>query len=289
MTRPKLRGKILPFKNTFKEQWCLCASVQGGIAFFVFPPYICRDEVEFVKTTEQLRTEIVEYLRNYISDHRLNPGDRIPSENMLASKFGTNRNTVRSALLVLKARGLLCSSQGKGFFVARQPERFVCRFDGSMEFSQGPEQEGQEHDGELLRQVIRPCSVEEAELLKLEPEETVVELYQLRSVKGQRVAVCVSVLPERLVPGLRLQPGSFPGTGPYLVGTFGLPQPMSRKIMVTADLPEPEERKLLGIPDSVPILQQEILYTINGNKPVERCIIRARGDCFHLSVNREWG
>ena len=43
---------------------------------------------------------VIAWIRRELSEGRLKPGDRIPSENMLQEKFGVSRQTVRKALSV---------------------------------------------------------------------------------------------------------------------------------------------------------------------------------------------
>ena len=237
-----------------------------------------------MQTPDQIRDEIIEYLRNYIESGNLAPGDKLPSENCLAQRFATNRNTVRSALLVLKARGMIRSSRGRGFFMEEQPDRFTYRFNQMLGLSESLKHENAEHAASLIGQQVRPCTQAEAELLRLEEGEPIVELLQLRMVNGQKTAVCTSLIPEKFIPGLQLGPDEFQGTNHILIEKYGLPHPVCRRVVVSACLPEPEEQALLGIPESVPILQQEILYTIHGDEPIEAFTIRARGDSFQLSV-----
>lgn len=67
---------------------------------------------------------IVEQIRTLIRQGRLNPGDRLPSERHLCERFGVSRVTVREALRVLEAGGLIEVRVGArgGAFVS-QPTR----------------------------------------------------------------------------------------------------------------------------------------------------------------------
>jgi GntR family transcriptional regulator, transcriptional repressor for pyruvate dehydrogenase complex len=57
---------------------------------------------------------IGDQLREGILKGELSPGDRLPPERELASRFGTNRNTLREAIRALEAQGLVRARQGDG-------------------------------------------------------------------------------------------------------------------------------------------------------------------------------
>ncbi|MFC8501733.1 GntR family transcriptional regulator [Pedococcus sp. NPDC057267] len=62
---------------------------------------------------------IADDLRSQIRQGQLAPGDRLPSETATAAKHGTTVPTVRQAMAVLRAEGLVESRQGIGTFVRK--------------------------------------------------------------------------------------------------------------------------------------------------------------------------
>ena len=71
---------------------------------------------------------IVDELRASILEGRLEDGERLPSENELAERYGTSRPTVRRAIALLKAEGLVNTEQGRGAFVSAEALMCACRF-----------------------------------------------------------------------------------------------------------------------------------------------------------------
>jgi len=66
---------------------------------------------------KKISEEIVEQIKDLIAKGDLRPGDRVPSEREMASLLGVSRPSVREAIMVLEAMGLLESRQGGGTFV----------------------------------------------------------------------------------------------------------------------------------------------------------------------------
>lgn len=69
---------------------------------------------------------IVDQIKLLIRDGRLQPGDRLPSERELCQRFGVSRVTVREALRVLEANGLLAirvGAHGGAFLTSPTTER----------------------------------------------------------------------------------------------------------------------------------------------------------------------
>jgi len=66
---------------------------------------------------KKISEEIVTQIKVLISDGQLKPGERVPSERELAALLGVSRPSVREAIMVLEAMGLVESRQGGGTFV----------------------------------------------------------------------------------------------------------------------------------------------------------------------------
>ncbi|MDR7520519.1 MAG: FadR/GntR family transcriptional regulator [Armatimonadota bacterium] len=69
----------------------------------------------------RLKEQAVRQIRRLIQDGALRPGDRLPSERQLSAQFQISRGTVREALQLLEAIGLLEIRQGEGAFVRATP------------------------------------------------------------------------------------------------------------------------------------------------------------------------
>lgn len=77
-------------------------------------------------SVDRVSQVIVDQIKVLIRDGRLQPGDRLPSERELCQRFGVSRVTVREALRVLEAGGLLTirvGAHGGAFLTSPTTER----------------------------------------------------------------------------------------------------------------------------------------------------------------------
>jgi GntR family transcriptional regulator len=75
------------------------------------------------KVSDSKRARVVEALRNDLDAGRWRPGQQLPAEPVLAERFSVNRHTVRAALEVLAADGLVTSVRRQGWYA--QPDERV--------------------------------------------------------------------------------------------------------------------------------------------------------------------
>jgi GntR family transcriptional regulator len=68
---------------------------------------------------------VADAIRAHITEQALNPGDQLPTEPHLVREHGVSRLTIRHALDVLQAEGLIERFHGRGTFVRRPPRRMT--------------------------------------------------------------------------------------------------------------------------------------------------------------------
>lgn len=71
-----------------------------------------------IDRTPSLAARLAQRLRDEILSGQLAVGDRLPTEQAIAARFGVSRPTVREAIGLLKHDGLVTTRQGAGAFVA---------------------------------------------------------------------------------------------------------------------------------------------------------------------------
>ncbi len=74
----------------------------------------------------RLYEDVVQQLQGLVSSGKLEPGDQLPTERALAEQLAVSRASVREALRILEARGMLEARAGQGVFVrGRRTEEIV--------------------------------------------------------------------------------------------------------------------------------------------------------------------
>ncbi|MEY4766189.1 MAG: hypothetical protein RI907_2862 [Pseudomonadota bacterium] len=198
------------------------------------------------------------------------PGEAIPSEIELASRFKVSQGTVRKAVDELAAENLLTRRQGKGTFVATHAEEQVqYRFLRVAPDVQAPQQEGAAQREFLdCRRLRAPVDV--ARLLKLKAGDMVVEVRRVLHFSGQPVVFDDIWLPGHLFKGLtaeRLSEYRGPMYGLF-ESEFGVRMIRAEEKIrgVAADALAAER---LNVPLGAPLLSVERLSYTYGDQPVE--------------------
>lgn len=74
---------------------------------------------------DRIYEQVARQIRQQILEGRLVPGDRLPPERELARQFGVSRVSIRQALTLLMAEGLIENRVGEGTFLRENGNRFT--------------------------------------------------------------------------------------------------------------------------------------------------------------------
>jgi GntR family transcriptional regulator len=141
--------------------------------------------------------QLQEILEGVIAD--LEPGALLPSERLLAERYGVARATVTQAIDDLVSRGLVYRVHGSGTFVAepkfRQPLTLTS-------FTEDMRARGMNPGSVVRSQAVVPASEVVARHLALVPGTPVVHMERVRTADGEPMALERTHLPAQRLPGL---------------------------------------------------------------------------------------
>lgn len=136
-------------------------------------------EFNQIHRNDHLPGKIAAEIAREINDSKLGPGDRLPTEHILAKTFGVSRSVIREAIAQLRNEGFVETRQGVGAFVTDPRQRISIRIERSKL-----------NDPENFRDLFQlriPLEIEAAGLAAL--HRTPVQLEKLgAALKGMREA-----------------------------------------------------------------------------------------------------
>src|SRR5690606_21594723 len=118
--------------------------------------------------------------------------DRLPSEMVLAARFGVNRHTVRAAIASLEQEGVLRVEQGRGTFIETR-KRLSYPIGMRTRFSTGLEGQARAVRGTLLRHAREAADASSAEALGIAAGSPVIRLETLNEADAFPIARSTSV------------------------------------------------------------------------------------------------
>ena len=164
--------------------------------------------------------QIQKTLEQDISSEAFAPGEKLPTEQELAERFGVNRHTVRRALGVLEARGLVSIEQGRGTFVREHVVDYALA--RRVRFSENLVRQSRSPGGRLLDSSVVQAQGAVAESLELLPGSPVIRLDISGQADGKPLMVATSWFPQARFPGprggLRRDRVHHRGPGPFRGG-----------------------------------------------------------------------
>jgi GntR family transcriptional regulator len=148
-----------------------------------------------------LHRQIAQELKTDIEAGIYADGDPFPSETTLVEHYGVSRVTIRSALGLLKAEGLVERIQGSGTLVHSKIHHK--RLAGIVDFHREAVKMGCKPSSKVLSISTRASRIRERILFDAAPEDEVIELRRLRFLDGVPVVLQTSSHPCHLFKGIK--------------------------------------------------------------------------------------
>ena len=221
-------------------------------------------------------------LADDIASARYHPGDKLPTEAELATRFHVNRHTVRRALAELRDAGLIYVRRGAGAFVAQQVVPY--RLGEKTRFTQNLQAAGQTGQRQILRLETLPGDASETEALGLKKGARV-HLYEgLASVDNAPFTYGKSAFPAEMLPGFpdALRETLSVTQALQLTGVDDYRRSWTR---ITATLSQGAMARHLKLGNGRPMLHTVSLNTTSDGTPVEFGRTWFAGDRAELVVN----
>jgi len=209
------------------------------------------------RTTREARyQEIERWLRERVLGGV--PGDALPSESELATRFAVSRMTARQAVQNLAGEGLVQRRRGAGTFVARPP---LHRHEGTLlSFTEDMARRGMQASSRLLEAGLRPATTADMAALRLAEGAQTVVIRRLRCADDVPLAIEKAVLPAECAGVLAsdLEKGSLHESLHGLGRT-----PRLANSWITARTATSADGKLLGVAARTALLvERRIIYDV---------------------------
>jgi GntR family transcriptional regulator len=208
----------------------------------------------------------------------LPPGSALPSERLLARRYGVARATASQAIEGLAIKGLVYRVHGSGTFVAEpkfsQPEML-------SSFSEDMHARGMTPGSVMLRREVVSASGVIARQLEIEPGGPVVTVERVRTADGEPMALERAYLPAGRFPGLEAVDLTDASLYESLTERFGVQVAVADQWVSAIRLSDAEARLLDVPPDQPAILFQRVTRDPAG-EVVEYSRSLYRGDRYEV-------
>lgn len=228
--------------------------------------------------------QIQQVLEREIAEGVRQPGDRMPTENQLAARFGVNRHTVRRALAEMEDKGLLRVEQGRGTFVHEHVIDY--KVGKRTRFTENLNRQSRSSGGKLLDHAVEPASAKVAQALDLPEEAPVVHLVITSAAEGRPINVSDHYFPADRFAGIGAAYAETLSVTAALE-RYGVTDYTRRSTRVIARMPTPAVAELLHQPRNRPILVTEGVDVDRAGRPVGFGVSRWASDWVQLVFDHQ--
>ncbi|MEN6393178.1 MAG: GntR family transcriptional regulator [Anaerolineaceae bacterium] len=233
-----------------------------------------------------LYVKIRENLREAIKRGEYKQGEKLPSEDELAIKYGVSRMTVRQGIMDLIDEGLVYRRHGVGTFVALPHlERDHSRL---TNFFESAAKNGINVSARILTMEVIPAKQKIASELHIEEGDSVIHIKTLRYTEDVPVTVHDAFVPHKLfAPILTRDLKTLESQHLWtILESYGYRLKRAVQRLEAREAGE-EIAELLNIYSNAPILYKERTAYADDGTPIEFIFCYNRGDMYSLTVTLE--
>jgi GntR family transcriptional regulator len=223
--------------------------------------------------------QLFELLHHEIASGKWKPGDMIPPESELVSRYRVSRITVRKVLELLAREGLIVRERGRGTHVA-QP-RLEHGLSRIVSFTDDMRQRGFHASTQVLYSGLLPAPESIARELRIEEGTELARLDRLRLADGQPMCVEQSYLVHKYLPGILDHDFSTRSLREVKVGEYGIRWSRARQT-IQAILATLELAQVLSVKKGAALLYIERVSYSQEDVPVELLRVYYRADRYVL-------
>lgn len=232
-------------------------------------------------STEPIYYQIYQQIKEHIDNHKIKPGEQLPTERELNKSLGVSRITIRKAIKDLVSEGFCYNKRGKGIFVSRG--KIPLELDNLMGMAN--------HIGFLklelntkviLKRVIK-ANTQLAEKLKVEKKSKVLYLKRLRVINNEPLVIENTHLSLNRMQGL--EKFNFEGSLYNIIRENYDLFPYRSRGTIIHRLANEENAKLLNIPLNYPVTEKQAVIYDKNNIPIEFVKNYYRSNRFRFFYN----
>lgn len=227
-----------------------------------------------------LYIQLRQSLQEYIADN-LNPGDMIPTESEIEEMYEVSRITVRKAIDLLVAEGLVVKQQGRGTFVQ---EKIIQEMGSITSWTEQMRLRG--YQLETRDQEIREVKPSKKLInsLKLDPNEQLICIKRVRCTDGVPIAIMFNYLRSRFVAGFLKRGLKSESLYAELENVYGIVIAKADELIQAREATE-FEAAVLNIPPYSPVLHITRNSYLPDETPFEIVELVARADRYQYRIS----
>ncbi|MFJ8065400.1 GntR family transcriptional regulator [Psychrobacillus sp. NPDC096426] len=234
-----------------------------------------------------METQIIDDIMYQIVSKTMKHGEKLPSENKLATNYKVPRMTVRNALIKLEERGYIYSVQGKGRYLKEASTQIQLHLTGKTSFTDKMKEAGYHLKTENILCEKIAYNEQLYPKINASKEDNVYKIGRIRYINGEPIAIHYSYVGDKMFPEIAED-------GPKIDSMFayyrklGYSEFASQKSLLSITFPTSEEQQLLSCKSMVPLIVVESdCIDVASNKVLEHTKILYRSDKFKYDITMD--